>query len=45
MVKIDGEPSREALIARLPVTAIGGTCIGCGLQKALDVSFNLLINK
>jgi hypothetical protein len=38
IVEINGDASREALIARLPVTAVGGTCIGCGLQKALDVS-------
>lgn len=38
MVEIKGDASREALIARLPVNAVGGTCIGCGLQKALEVS-------
>ncbi|XP_046656009.1 calcium-activated chloride channel regulator 4A-like [Daphnia pulicaria] len=37
IVEINGDASREALIARLPVTAVGGTCIGCGLQKALDL--------
>ena len=34
---IDGEASRQSLINRLPVNAVGGTCIGCGLLKALDV--------
>lgn len=37
MVEIKGDASREALIARLPVNAVGGTCIGCGLQKALEL--------
>jgi hypothetical protein len=43
LVEINGDASREALIARLPVNAVGGTCIGCGLQKALDVSYTLFI--
>ncbi|XP_057365308.1 calcium-activated chloride channel regulator 1-like isoform X2 [Daphnia carinata] len=37
MVEITGDASREALIARLPVNAVGATCIGCGLQKALEL--------
>lgn len=43
---IDGEASRQSLINRLPVNAVGGTCIGCGLLKALDVGwFVILIRK
>lgn len=34
---INGDASRESLISRLPINAVGGTCIGCGLRKALEV--------
>ncbi|XP_057365309.1 calcium-activated chloride channel regulator 1-like [Daphnia carinata] len=37
IVEINGDASREALIAPLPVNAVGATCIGCGLLKALEL--------
>lgn len=39
LVLINGEASRQQLISRLPVNAVGGTCIGCGLRKALEVPY------
>ncbi|XP_070559943.1 calcium-activated chloride channel regulator 1-like [Ptychodera flava] len=37
LVFIDGPAARELLVSSLPTVAVGATCIGCGLQKGIEV--------
>ena len=37
-VQIDSNEARNNLVQMLPRSGSGGTCIGCGLLKALEVS-------
>ncbi|XP_013384691.1 calcium-activated chloride channel regulator 4A-like [Lingula anatina] len=37
LVRLDSEADRTAVDAKLPTSASGGTCIGCGLLKGIEV--------
>ena len=38
IIPLDSDSNRDILINAIPTVANGGTCIGCGLNAAIDVS-------
>lgn len=37
LVEIDSDETRRTLASKIPTVARGGTCIGCGLEEALQI--------
>lgn len=43
LYSVDSQADRKHLIAMIPTSSGGGTCIGCGITKAIEVSSALTI--
>ena len=37
IIPLDSNANLQTLLSAIPTVAIGGTCIGCGLNKAIEV--------
>ena len=41
MIQLSSQAAKDSLISALPSLAAGSTCIGCGIDRAIQVHVNL----
>ena len=39
VIPLDSDDNLKALLENIPTVASGGTCIGCGIEEAIEVNF------